>query len=477
MGKEANLRQKSHKLPVMLYRAFLTLSMAGAVYAAYSVLSGSEISDCSIPISVALIGAIMYEIVYCVYKADQKSNNVPNVNALWIQVAVLLKLLGYFAGLFSLIYGAHFVRDGKYFGIALMLIGLVFCQQLHNNKWLFSHLSTFFENLAIAFVVITLELMLTHIGEGGNKWYWVVSALLTVVFYILSEMSFHFYNLKKHKGKEKKRTLVLDRVAQCLSNVLTVGIIWTAWALLIISGGVQFAIDVGIYDKAIAVIPLIISAGKAALEIYKKTRSAELDVKKYDPRISISEFKNELKKNFGEKARSIKALDYVTEKMSRKNGMVRYNGEDYFVHPIAVAKLLIDNTNADDDTVTAAILHDCIEDIEDCTYETIKEEYNENIAELVRLVSKKKDVDYDIPANKQEYISNICTSIPATMIKIADRLNNISTMDNRTDEDKAAKSKETRDYYKALVYSAMPRDGQNRSFYRMAEEHFDKEIK
>jgi len=137
---------------------------------------------------------------------------------------------------------------------------------------------------------------------------------------------------------------------------------------------------------------------------------------------------------------------------------------------------LLDNTDADDDTVAAALLHDCIEDIDECTYDLIELNYNEKIAKLVQLVSKEKGKDYDDPAVIGQYIQNICTSIPATMIKIADRINNNSTMDNRTEADKAEKTKETKTYYKQLVYFAMPNDVSNRKFYRMAEEFFEQDI-
>ena len=62
------------------------------------------------------------------------------------------------------------------------------------------------------------------------------------------------------------------------------------------------------------------------------------------------------------------------------------------------------------------------------------------------------------------------------MIKIADRINNNSTMDNRTEADKAEKTKETKTYYKQLVYCAMPKDNPNRKFYRMAEDFFEQDI-
>jgi len=478
MSKEANLRHKSRKTAVLLYRAFLKLSLAGAIYAAYCVLRGTPIEESGFAIAVSIISAIAFEIAYYVYKSKKKEDKDVSKDMTWGQVIALTKMIGFLLGLFMLLYGASFTRSGRYYGIALMAVGLVLCHLLHNNKRVFSHLSTFSENAAAGFIVITLELIYFHVGMGTDKWLWAIGASVTVALYALTEVFFYFFNKQKHKGKASFKLLFLDRLAQFLRNSLVVIIVWIAWVLLIISGCVQFVIDLGVYDKAIAIIPIVISIVTPALDFQKQSSTSEKKPKmvKYDPRIPLDDFKKELARNFGEKARSLKALDYVTEKMSKENGMTRYNGEDYYVHPIAVAKILLDNTDADDDTVAAALLHDCIEDIDECTYDLIELNYNEKIAKLVQLVSKEKGKDYDDPAVIGQYIQNICTSIPATMIKIADRINNNSTMDNRTEADKAEKTKETKTYYKQLVYFAMPNDVSNRKFYRMAEEFFEQDI-
>ena len=164
--------------------------------------------------------------------------------------------------------------------------------------------------------------------------------------------------------------------------------------------------------------------------------------------------------------------------MSREKNMLRYSGEDYYVHPIAVAKILLDNTDASDTVIATALMHDCIEDVPGCTYETVKKLFNgkAEIADAVLTLSKEKDKDYDEPANMNAYLGAISKNKTCALVKIADRINNNSTMDNRTEADKAAKTKETKEYYLDLVYKVMPTDEQNRVFYKMAEEFFGQEI-
>ena len=480
MGKEANLRHKSKKSAVLLYRTFLKLSLAAAIYSAYLVLRGTPINESGFAIAIAIISAIAFEVSYYVYKARKKEPVEVGKDPTWMQIFTLIKVIGFLLGLFLLLYGASYTRNGKYYGIALMAIGLTLCHLIHNNKRLFSHLSTFSENAAAGFIVITIELIYVHVGLGTEKWLWIVSAALTVLLYASTELFFYFFNKQKHKGEAKFIELFLDRLAQFLRNTLVVFIVWIAWVLLIVSGCVQFVIDLGVYDKAIAVIPIVISIVTPALDLSKQNAAAQKKAAmiKYDPRVPNDEFRRTLKNNFGDDCNSIKALDYVIENMSREKNMLRYSGEDYYVHPIAVAKILLDHTDAGDSVIAAALMHDCIEDVPGCTYESVKKMFGEKeeIADTVRLVSKDPNKDYDEPENMKQYIGAISKNTAASLVKIADRINNNSTMDNRTEADKAEKTKQTKEYYLDLVYTVMPTDSKNRAFYKLAEEFFGQEI-
>ncbi len=515
MGKEANLRHKSTKTPVQIYRAFLKLSLAGAIYAAFCAFKGSSIA---FAVTVSLLGGIGYEISYLVYKSSRKQSQTKQENTTWKQVLILVRFAGFMLGLTVLLLAADMLRRGEpAFGISLMLVGLVLCQQMHNNTHLTSHLSTFCENAAVGTAVIALELLYStlYLKEGGYAY--IIAISVTAVLYALSEFFFHFFNCKKHttsevKKKSKKllrelldgvdlekmtekefeakmaeqdkriyreflldRTLILDRLAEFLRNILLVAAIWAVFALLIISGSVEFAIKIGIYDKAIAIIPIIISIATPAIDS-KKGKDGKSMLDKYDPRIPPEELKRDLINSFGEDCHSVKALDYVCKNMNAKHRLVRYNGEDYCVHPIAVAKIIIDNTIETDEIIAAALLHDCIEDVWNCTYATLVRDYPEtNIPELVKLVSKEPDKDYKNPVIMQEYLDKIAENTQAAIIKIADRINNLNTLDNCTDEAKRLKKEETKKFYIPFVENARTKDKnaeKNKHFYDLAAKCF-----
>ena len=196
----------------------------------------------------------------------------------------------------------------------------------------------------------------------------------------------------------------------------------------------------------------------------------------FDKRVPIPDFKRELTERFGEDSISLRALDQVTATMDKGHGYTRDNGEDYFVHPIAVAKILLDYTTADDKVIAAALLHDCIEDVPECTYGSVEAEYGETVAHYVMLVTKDDDVDYHVYENMRSYMLNICSCIPAIMIKIADRMNNNSTVSHRSAEYKARKTKETQEHFMILIETALPTDVQNREFYLIAKEFFEKDV-
>lgn len=514
MGKEANIRHKSTKLPVQLYRAFFKLCIAATVYAAFCVFKSGDVASTAFAVAAAVLGAIAYEVTYLVYKSRSREHKAKNENMTWKQVFMLLRFSGYLIGLFIVVFSAKAVYNGKYFGIAFLVLGLALCQQMYNNVHLTSHLSTFFESVAAGFTVITLELIYSAFYLKKYENLYILGVCITVLLYALSELCFHFFNCMKH-GKKKieatklgkaeasdgigkngiskrklkalkkaeervaarsfllRRELISDRIAEFLRNALLVSAIWIIFALLVITGGVEYAISAGIYDKAIVIIPIVISIATPIIDSQKQTESAEAKYDKYDPRIPPEEFKEVLSGMFGEKCLSVKALDYVVSNMNKKNHFVRYNGEDYFVHPIAVAKLLIEHTCEDDEVIAAALLHDCVEDMPECTVEKIKAEYGDRVAEYVRLVSKEDGKDYHDPEIMRTYLDKIAESKGAALIKTADRINNMNTLDNCTDTEKQRKFEQTRRYYPRFIDIARKRDTENEHFYEFAEKCFE----
>ena len=112
-------------------------------------------------------------------------------------------------------------------------------------------------------------------------------------------------------------------------------------------------------------------------------------------------------------------LEKAIEFMKQKHGnQKRKQGTPYYTHPLAVAKLL-ENKGFSIEYQIAGLFHDLIEDT-DCTYEEIIALSNENVAETVRLLSKTEGYIMS------EYINNIKLNAMARIVKIADRIHNLS---------------------------------------------------
>lgn len=132
----------------------------------------------------------------------------------------------------------------------------------------------------------------------------------------------------------------------------------------------------------------------------------------------------------------------------------RESGEPYITHPLAVAWILA-NMHADRDTVCAGLLHDVIEDC-GVTKEEIAKEFNETIANLVDGVTNltqvdfksKKDRDY---ATKRKIILGIVKDARIVIIKLADRLHNILTLQYKSPEKRVLKANETMQFYAPLA--------------------------
>lgn len=107
----------------------------------------------------------------------------------------------------------------------------------------------------------------------------------------------------------------------------------------------------------------------------------------------------------------------------------RRSGEPYIIHPVAVAQIVAEDMELDASCVAAALLHDVVEDT-DFTLEQVRERYGDDVAFLVDVVTKKshqqgqsKQVE-----NFKQILSSVQFDIRALMIKLADRLNNMRTL-------------------------------------------------
>ncbi|WP_313757112.1 bifunctional (p)ppGpp synthetase/guanosine-3',5'-bis(diphosphate) 3'-pyrophosphohydrolase [Tissierella sp.] len=136
-------------------------------------------------------------------------------------------------------------------------------------------------------------------------------------------------------------------------------------------------------------------------------------------------------------------------------GQVRNSGEKFFIHPFNVAIILAD-LNMDTDTIVAGLLHDVIEDTE-ITYENIVEEFGVEIANLVEGVTKLKKLQYKTKQENQaenlrKMVLAMANDIRVIIVKLADRLHNMRTLEYMRDEKRKEKALETLEIYAPLAH-------------------------
>ena len=127
----------------------------------------------------------------------------------------------------------------------------------------------------------------------------------------------------------------------------------------------------------------------------------------------------------------------------------RKSGEPYITHPIAVAEILA-GFRLDRDTIIAAILHDTVEDTE-VSGEQIAQRYVKVVARLVDGVTKLKSSNYNKQQNKAATFHKILTATlvdpRVLIIKLSDRLHNMSTLDAVSPKKQQDTAQETLDFY------------------------------
>ncbi len=135
---------------------------------------------------------------------------------------------------------------------------------------------------------------------------------------------------------------------------------------------------------------------------------------------------------------------------------VRKSGDPYFSHPLAVAVILTD-LMLDATTIAAGLLHDCVEDVEGCTLETVRSLFGEEVALLVDGVTKLSQLNF---ANREEAQAEtlrkmflaMAKDIRVVLIKLADRLHNMRTLKYQRPERQVPIARETLDIYAPLAH-------------------------
>ena len=136
-------------------------------------------------------------------------------------------------------------------------------------------------------------------------------------------------------------------------------------------------------------------------------------------------------------------------------GQLRKSGEEYFVHPINVAFILIE-LNMDQETIIAGMMHDVLEDT-DVTKEELVDEFGLEIVNLIEGVTKLTNMPFrskleSQAGNLRKMIMAMSKDIRVIIIKLSDRLHNMRTLEYMTKAKQFEKATETLEIYAPLAH-------------------------
>ena len=147
-----------------------------------------------------------------------------------------------------------------------------------------------------------------------------------------------------------------------------------------------------------------------------------------------------------------RAIEYADQKHEYQK---RKDGSPYIIHPLAVAEVVVE-MGLDMDAVLGALLHDCIEDT-DASHDDIEKKFGTSVAELVEGVTKLTRANFSSTEeaqmeNLRKMFMAMSKDIRVVLIKIADRLHNMRTMQYQSPAKQIIKCRETMDVYAPLAH-------------------------
>ncbi|MSQ01082.1 MAG: bifunctional (p)ppGpp synthetase/guanosine-3',5'-bis(diphosphate) 3'-pyrophosphohydrolase [Myxococcales bacterium] len=161
-------------------------------------------------------------------------------------------------------------------------------------------------------------------------------------------------------------------------------------------------------------------------------------------------------------------------------GQMRKNGEDYLVHPINVAWILTE-LRMDIDTIAVGLLHDTVEDTQ-ATVEDIRERFGNSVAEMVEGVTKLSKLAYrgkleEQAENFRKLVLAFGKDIRVIIVKCADRLHNMRTLQYQRPDKRERIAQETLDIYAPLTHrlglELMKRELEDLSFRYLHPDDYD----
>src|SRR6204780_2516477 len=141
--------------------------------------------------------------------------------------------------------------------------------------------------------------------------------------------------------------------------------------------------------------------------------------------------------------------------VSHHKGQTRASGEPYIVHPLEVAEVLVE-MKLDATAVAAALLHDAVEDTP-ATSEEIGERFGDQVAHIVEGVTKIDKIQFANREDRQaenvrKMLLAMVSDVRVVLIKLADRLHNMRTLEHLKPERQEAIARETLDIYAPLAH-------------------------
>ena len=184
-------------------------------------------------------------------------------------------------------------------------------------------------------------------------------------------------------------------------------------------------------------------------DTYSKEEQLEMD-RQYD--ILLEAWNGEKKEADVELVK--KAYEFAA--MAHKDAR-RKSGEPYIFHPIAVAIIVAREIGMGATSITSALLHDVVEDT-DYTVEFISQEFGPKVARVVKGLTKLSSIDFQnsiesIQAeNYRKIVNTMSEDIRVILVKIADRLHNMRTLDSMAHHKQLKIASETVSFYAPLAY-------------------------